>query len=235
MTSQFSLDKQQGASRRTFLFRSLAGVGIAAPLGLLVSCAQPGASVSETAPGAHNLTTPTSTATQNMTAQVKKYFTEIMDDENAHVTFIKDAISKAGATARPKPTFKDLQQPDMKSFAKLAQTFENLGVGAYLGAASSISNKQILEAAGSILTVEARHAGFLNALENSNLSPNGSFDKPISQSDIVKAVSPYISNLNGGKDPSQSLRSDDDILNFALLLEYLEAEFYNTNVPKLLK
>ncbi|QBD83723.1 hypothetical protein EPA93_39210 [Ktedonosporobacter rubrisoli] len=86
-----------------------------------------------------------------------------------------------------------------------------------------------------MLTVEARHAGFLNALENSNLSPNGSFDKPISQSDIVKAVSPYISNLNGGKDPSQSLRSDDDILNFALLLEYLEAEFYNTNVPKLLK
>ena len=32
-------------------------------------------------------------------------------------------------------------------------------------------------------------------------------------------------------DPSKPLKSDIDILNFALLLEYLEATFYDINVP----
>lgn len=54
----------------------------------------------------------------------------------------------------------------------------------------------------------------------------------IAQSDIVTAVTPFVASLNGGPDPSGTLSSDTDILNVALLLEFLEAEFYNTNVPK---
>ena len=55
----------------------------------------------------------------------------------------------------------------------------------------------------------------------------------MTQAAIVNAASPFIASLNGGPDPSAPLTSDTDILNFALLLEFLEAEFYNTNVPKL--
>jgi len=106
-------------------------------------------------------------------------------------------------------------------------------VGAYLLAAPSISSKDYLKAAASILTIEARHAGFLDALASVALGPNGAFDKPIAQADIVTAVSPFIASLNGGPDPSGTLANDTDILNFALLLEFLEAAFYNTNVPKL--
>ncbi|MBF6589080.1 MAG: ferritin-like domain-containing protein [Ktedonobacterales bacterium] len=57
----------------------------------------------------------------------------------------------------------------------------------------------------------------------------------MAQADIVAAASPFIASLNGGADPSKPLSNDLDILNFALLLEFLEADFYNANVPKFFK
>lgn len=155
-------------------------------------------------------------------------FREIMVDEDAHVSFLMQTL---GSSARPKPTFKDLTQSSADSFVKLAQVFENIGVGAYLLAAPVISNKGYLAAAGSILTIEARHAGYLNALLGKPLSTNGAFDTPIPQAQIVTAVLPFISSLNGGPDPSKPLANDTDILNFALFLEYFEASFYDINVP----
>lgn len=156
-------------------------------------------------------------------------FHEIRKDEDAHVAYLVKAL---GSAARPKPSFKGLRQDDLEDFINLSRVFENVGVGAYLMAAPAISSKGILAAAGSILTIEARHAGYLDALTGMPLSPNGAFDKPISQSQIVADVSPFIASLNGGRDPSKPLRNDVDILNFALLLEYLEATYYDINVPK---
>jgi len=223
---------QESASRRTFLRRSIVGATIVAPAGLLAAC---GAQTTTT--GSNNATTPT---TGNKTGALalhplsdsKVAFNEIMNDETAHVTFLQGALKSA---ARPKPTFKGLQQSDINSFANLSQVFENVGVGAYLMAAPAISSKAYLAAAASILTIEARHAGFLDVLLQKPISANGAFDKPLSQADIVKDVSPFIVSLNGGSDPSGPLKNDMDILNFALLLEFLEAEFYTLNVPNLFK
>jgi hypothetical protein len=92
-----------------------------------------------------------------------------------------------------------------------------------------------MAAAHSIVTIEARHAGFVNALLGKPLSESGAFDKPISHAELLKAVSPFIESLNGGPDPADALDNDTVILKFALLLEHLEAEFYRINVPRLFK
>lgn len=86
--------------------------------------------------------------------EVRQAFHEIRDDENAHVKFLKDALTQAGVTPRPKPTFKGLTQHSAWNFAALSRTFENVGVGASLLAAPAISSKEYLAAAGSILTIE---------------------------------------------------------------------------------
>jgi len=221
------------ATRRGFLRGSLVSAAVVIPAGILAAC---GGQSTTTGSAGTPRATATSTSAGAMLAlpalsSSKAAFDEIMSDENAHVSFLQSALTKAGATPRPKPTFKGLKQSDINSFASLSQVFENVGVGAYLMAAPAITSKAYLAAAGSILTIEARHAGFLDVLLNKPISANGAFDKPLTQAVIVQDVSPFITSLNGGPDPSQPLKNDADILNFALLLEFLEAEFYNTNVP----
>jgi Ferritin-like domain len=197
------------SSRRAFLGRTLASAAVVVPASVLVS--------------------QTVSAASSMNLSASQAFHEIRSDEDAHVSYLKQAL---GSAARPKPSFKGLAQSNVSSFVKLSQVFENVGVGAYLLAAPAISSKATLAAAGSILTIEARHAGYLDSLIGVALSPNGAFDKPIPQATIVKDVMPFIASLNGGPDPSKPLQNDVDILNFALLLEYLEATYYDINVPK---
>ena len=166
---------------------------------------------------------------------IKNAFREIMDDEAKHVSFFEAALKKAGAPVRPKPSFKGLAQSDQSDFIRMSGILENTGVAAFLMAIPALSDKKYAAAAESIVTIEARHAGFVNALLGKPLSESGAFDKPISHAELLKAVSPFIENLNGGPDPADPLNNDTVVLNFALLLEHLEAEFYRVNVPNLFK
>lgn len=167
------------------------------------------------------------------TETIKNAFREIMDDEAQHVSFFQTALKEAGAMPRPKPTFKGLEHSDIDDFIAMSAMLENAGVGAFLMAMRAIRDTNATAAAASIATIEARHAGFLNSLLGKPLSDNGAFDKPIAQKTIVEAVSPFVESLNGGPNPADDLNSDLVILNFALFLEHLEAEFYQVNVPRL--
>ena len=170
-------------------------------------------------------------------------FESIQKHENDHVDFLVQAL---GASARPKPTFQGLEQASFDAFVKLAQTLENTGVGAYLGAAPLIDSMANLAAAGSIATIEARHAGYLNTALNDPITgnvadddANPSFEAPLTAAQVVAGAGAFITNLNGGPPVdyagAPSPQNDIAILNFALALEYLEAEFYNINVPKFFK
>lgn len=201
-----------------------------APVGLLAACGGTTTTPPTTGGGG---TTATTGSGLNFpaVADLKMAFTEIQSDENDHVTFLQTAIKGAGGTARPKPTFKPLLQPDINTFAATSMVLENVGVGAYLFGAANIKSGAVLLAAASILTIEARHAGFLDVLEGKPISANGPRDKALTLKEILDAATPFVTSLNGGPDPSM-LKNDLDILNFALLLEFLESEFYNMNVPK---
>lgn len=81
---------------------------------------------------------------------------------------------------------------DQASFLKLAYVLENTGVGAYNGAAPSLSNKKYLAAAGSIVQVEARHAAAIALLTGRAITPSGAFDEPLSKSQVLAKAGPLI-------------------------------------------
>ncbi len=182
-----------------------------------------------------------------------KDFKSIRTHENAHVAFLEGAL---GVLARPKPTFKNLEQRRFIDFVRVSQALENTGVGAYLGATPFVQDPDYLSAAASIALVEARHAGFLNVYIGDPITggpldstEDRAFDEPLTPEQVRAAAGGFIKNLNGGPpidyddsyvmmDPKKPFRSpgnDLAILNFALALEYLEAEFYNINIPKFFK
>ena len=135
---------------------------------------------------------------------IRDQLRSVQRHENAHVAFL---VSFLKEKARPKPTFKNLRARNNNEFLTLGRTFENVGVGAYLGAAPAIKNPAILAAAGSIATIESRHAGFFNNLQLKNVTENAfgqeqSFERPFSVEEVVNFASPYIERVPGpGRGP----------------------------------
>ncbi|MBP0494959.1 ferritin-like domain-containing protein [Pararoseomonas indoligenes] len=112
---------------------------------------------------------------------LRQYMTKIAIDEQAHVKFIR-AVLGSSAVARPAidfaTAFTTLARAaglingsqtfnpfaDEVSFLLGAFVFEDVGVTAYGGAASLISNRDFVSYAASVLAVEAYHAGAVRTL-----------------------------------------------------------------------
>ena len=178
---------------------------------------------------------------ESLDTSSREAFTDIRGHENDHVARL---VKELGKSARPKPTFKGITTTSFNQFVTMSRIFETTGVGAYLGAVPAVNSTAYLSLAGSIAEVEARHSGFLNVFSGYDNSTQAdgkpsSFEKPLTPAQVVTAVSPYIASLNGGPavtySSTPSASNDVAIVNFALALEYLEAEFYNINVPKYFK
>jgi rubrerythrin len=114
----------------------------------------------------------------------------IGEHERQHVAALKATAMKLGTpAAKPKTTF---PLKSAMSVLGLAATVENLGASAYLGQAARIKSKEILAAAISIHSVEARHASALNVLLGKSPTPDGAFAKPASMAEVLPKVKPFI-------------------------------------------
>jgi rubrerythrin len=112
-------------------------------------------------------------------------------EEQEHVEALTATVKKLGGKPAPEPKA-EFPLKSAKSVAELAGTVENLGAAAYLGQAGNIESPEVLAAALSIHSVEARHAATLNTLLKLSITPDGAFAVPADVKTVLKAVEPFI-------------------------------------------
>ena len=128
--------------------------------------------------------------------------------EGIHRDFLAAAITAAGGT--PVPDLEiiypgpDEDTPfnfaDRDDVLELAQTFEDLGVGAYNGAGQYIQNDDYLTIAGKIVSVEARHASVIaglitpNAIAGDGVISATGLDQALAPADVLAAANPFLVN-----------------------------------------
>ncbi len=122
----------------------------------------------------------------------KELATTLKENEAEHVDALTEAIKGLGGTPTKAPGV-DFGQAfsSQKAFLKTAQTFEDLGVSAYNGAAPQIKSKEVLGSAGAIVQVEARHAAAIRQLNNNPITASA-FDKALEMQEVLAAAKPFI-------------------------------------------
>ncbi|KAH6684833.1 ferritin-like domain-containing protein [Plectosphaerella plurivora] len=118
---------------------------------------------------------------------------KIKEDEETHVEFLAGALADK---AIPEPSFA-FPDTDARSFLALSSVLEGVGVSAYLGAAAVIVDKTYLTAAGSILTVEARHASYIRAAIGHKPFPTP-FDTPLNFNQVFSLAAQFVTGFAPG-------------------------------------
>ncbi len=125
--------------------------------------------------------------------------TEIRDHEVAHRDFLKKALGKS-AIPDLEVDFAKINFKSRASVLGTADVFENLGVAAYNGAGKLIQKVDYLAAAGSIVSVEARHAAAIaemlhgpsaSAVGKGHVDAKG-LDGALSPKQVLPKAAPFI-------------------------------------------
>jgi len=131
-----------------------------------------------------------------------KYVQTFRDHENGHVTALTAAISGAGVPpVKPKAKYNFPSVSDEAGAMAALALVEEVGVGAYQGAAGFIKDKGILTTAVSIDGVEGEHTGSIHQLLGLDLlgdskAPRpvlaGAFTKPLAYSNVLAIGGPIL-------------------------------------------
>jgi hypothetical protein len=131
-------------------------------------------------------------AVKGVSSDVASYIKEFGAEEQEHVDGLTSAIKDLGGKPVKAPGVdfgNAFSSPE--AFTKLAITFEDTGVSAYNGAGPSLKSKDLLATAGSIVQVEARHAGAIRFAAGESPAPNA-FDPTLTTDEVLKAVMPFV-------------------------------------------
>jgi Ferritin-like domain len=130
-------------------------------------------------------------ATGKLSGKSKTLIQRFGAQENAHVATLEGIVKGLGGKLPQKPsTTFPLSTPNQ--ILQTAANLEYVGAGAYLGQADRIQSKQLLAAALSIHTVEARHNAAINLMLGHDISPDGAFAKPQFAIDVNQSVEQFI-------------------------------------------
>jgi hypothetical protein len=117
----------------------------------------------------------------------------IRDHEGAHVETLTSVITDLGGEPVSEAMYDFGYGTDPQLFLMTAAALENTGVSAYDGAAQYLENADLLTAAGGIVSVEARHASYLNLITGELPFP-ASFETPKSKAEVLEIAGPFITS-----------------------------------------
>jgi rubrerythrin len=118
----------------------------------------------------------------------------IRDHEAVHVQTLTAVIGQLGGTPVAEGTYKfDDAYASDSAFLKTAMALENTGVQAYDGAGQFLRDPALLTAAGTIVAVEARHASYLNLINDKAPFP-AAFEKPLTMAQVLKIAGPFLAS-----------------------------------------
>lgn len=123
-----------------------------------------------------------------------EYLKVLGAQEAAHVTFLRgvlgDNVLFETEDLSFNPSGLEAILSDRTTILNAAVTLEDVGVHAYNGAGPSLTNPTYLLAAGSIVSVEARHAGGVRALLGKPTT-EPDVDRLVSDEDLVASLNPF--------------------------------------------
>ena len=142
-----------------------------------------------------------------LSGRASTYFKAFGGHEAEHVAAITATIQKLGGTPVAKPAFNfsavpmDPNKPG--DIVKFFQMVETVGSSAYLGAAPSVKNADVLAAALSIHANEAMHASALADIvaPGTNLFSPAAFATPRTPEEVLKIIAPFLPASAGGGTP----------------------------------
>ena len=113
-------------------------------------------------------------ANDEFSGDLREYVSVVRRHEEAHVAFLKKALGDKAAK-EPEFDFGDATS-DPDKFTAAAIALEEAVIAAYNGQAANLT-KETLAAAGGIVSVEARHAGWIRAIAGKDPAPDAT-DQP---------------------------------------------------------
>jgi rubrerythrin len=138
--------------------------------------------------------------------EVAQIVESILANEQEHVDALTATIEQMGGTPAeaPQANFEAVLKGGANKVLATAARVENVGAAAYLFEAPDIQSEDVLAAALSIHTVEARHAAAINGLAGLDFTgsdqfegtiPDGAFASGADRDTVMKEIEPF---LTGG-------------------------------------